>query len=176
MRPGWSLGRHSCEIAPGPRLGASLLSIAEAQMEANDARGTGTGRNAKGRPVAVIIGATSKWQADGRNTRLARGKVLDDSSMPVGARWGVGGALAQKFAGEGFFTVLTTRTAANAATLAAAIEQQGGACLIVELDLASEKSIEAAFARIRAEAGEPEVLIYNAGYLEGRDLPPGKEL
>jgi NAD(P)-dependent dehydrogenase (short-subunit alcohol dehydrogenase family) len=24
--------------------------------------------------------------------------------------------------------------------------------------------------------GEPEVLIYNAGYLEGRDLPPGKEL
>ena len=145
-------------------------------MVANDAHGAGTGRNAKGQPVAVIIGATSKWQADGRNTRLAHGKVLDDSSVPVGARWGVGGALAQKFAGEGFFTVLTTRTAANAATLEAAIQQQGGACMIVELDLASEKSIEAAFAKIRAKAGEPDVLIYNAGYLEGRDLPPGKEL
>ena len=23
-----------------------------------------------GKPVAVVIGATSKWQADGRNTRL----------------------------------------------------------------------------------------------------------
>jgi NAD(P)-dependent dehydrogenase (short-subunit alcohol dehydrogenase family) len=133
-------------------------------------------KNAKGQPVAVIIGATSKWQADGRNTKLAHGKAIDDSSLPVGARWGVGGALAQKFAKEGFFTVLTTRTAANAAALEAAIKQQGGACMTVELDLASEKSITAAFATIRAEAGEPEVLIYNAGYLEGRDLPPGKEL
>jgi NAD(P)-dependent dehydrogenase (short-subunit alcohol dehydrogenase family) len=97
-----------------------------------------------GKPVAVIIGATSKWQADGRNTRLAHGKALDDKALPVGARWGVGGALAQKFASEGFFTVLTTRTASNAATLAAAIEQQGGACMTVELDLSSEKSIVAA--------------------------------
>jgi NAD(P)-dependent dehydrogenase (short-subunit alcohol dehydrogenase family) len=133
-------------------------------------------KNTQGKPVAVIIGATSKWQADGRNTKLAHGKVLDASSLPVGARWGVGGALAQKFASEGFFTVLTTRTASNAVALAAAIQQQGGACMTVELDLASEKSITAAFATIRAEAGEPDVLIYNAGYLEGRDLPPGKEL
>jgi NAD(P)-dependent dehydrogenase (short-subunit alcohol dehydrogenase family) len=133
-------------------------------------------KNTKGQPVAVIIGATSKWQADGRNTKLAHGKAIDDSSLSVGVRWGVGGALAQKFAKEGYFTVLTTRTASNAAALEAAIKQQGGTCLTVELDLASEKSIAAAFATIRAEAGEPEVLIYNAGYLEGRDLPPGKEL
>jgi NAD(P)-dependent dehydrogenase (short-subunit alcohol dehydrogenase family) len=133
-------------------------------------------KNTQGKPVAVIIGATSKWQADGRNTRLAHGKALDDKALPVGARWGVGGALAQKFANEGFFTVLTTRTASNAAGLAEAIRHQGGACLTVELDLASEKSISSAFATIRAEAGEPDVLIYNAGYLEGRDLPPGKEL
>ncbi len=32
----------------------------------------------------------------------------------VGVRWGVGGAIAQKFAQEGFFTVLTTRNEANA--------------------------------------------------------------
>lgn len=133
-------------------------------------------KNTKGKPVAVIIGATSKWQADGRNTKLAHGKVLDAGALPVGVRWGVGGALAQKFASEGFFTVLTTRTASNAAALAAAIQEQGGASMTVELDLASEKSIAAAFATIHAEAGEPEVLIYNAGYLEGRDLPPGKEL
>ncbi len=135
-----------------------------------------TGRNTAGKPVAVIVGATSKWQADGRNTRLAHGKALDASSIPVGARFGVGGALAQKFAAEGFFTVLTTRAAANAAALAEAIGQQGGACMVVELDLSSDKSISNAFATVRAEAGEPEVLIYNAGYLEGRDLPPGREL
>src|SRR5271169_4872060 len=132
--------------------------------------------NTKGKQVAVVIGATSKWQSDGRNTLLAHGHTIDDSELPVGVRWGVGGAVAQKFAQEGFFTVLTTRKEANAARLAAAIREQGGECMIVELDLTSEKSIAAAFATIRGEAGDPDVLVYNAGYLEGRDLPPEKEL
>ena len=65
------------------------------------------------RPVAVVVGATSKWQADGRNTKLAHGHALDDSQLPVGIRWGVGGAIAQKFAREGFVVALTTRRAAN---------------------------------------------------------------
>src|ERR1700692_2697455 len=97
--------------------------------------------NTKGKQVAVVIGATSKWQSDGRNTLLAHGKPLDDSSLPVGVRWGVGGAVAQKFAQEGFLVVLTTRTEANAAPLAKAIREQGGDCMIVELDLVSQDSI-----------------------------------
>jgi NAD(P)-dependent dehydrogenase (short-subunit alcohol dehydrogenase family) len=129
-----------------------------------------------GKQVAVVVGATSKWQADGRNTRLAHGKALDDSDVPVGIRWGVGGAIAQKFAREGFRVVLTTRRAANAAALEKAIVEQGGEALIVELDLVSRESISQAFATIRAQAGDPDVLVYNAGYLEGRDLPPDKEL
>src|SRR5580693_742719 len=105
--------------------------------------------NTKGKQVCVVVGATSKWQAEGRNTLLAHGHPVDDSDVEVGVRWGVGGAIAQKFAQEGFFTVLTTRREANAARLAATI---------------------------RREAGDPDVLIYNAGYLEGRDLPPDQEL
>ncbi len=54
--------------------------------------------NSTRKPVAVVVGATSKWQSDGRNTKLAHGRVIDDSDMPVGVRWGVGGAIAQKFA------------------------------------------------------------------------------
>jgi NAD(P)-dependent dehydrogenase (short-subunit alcohol dehydrogenase family) len=131
---------------------------------------------AAGRPVAVVVGATSKWQADGRNTKLAHGKILDDSALPAGIRWGVGGAIAQKFAREGFFVVLTTRNAANAAALETTIVEQGGACMTVELDLVSRESIARAFAPIRKDAGDPDVLVYNAGYLEGRDLPPDKEL
>src|SRR5256886_17634402 len=127
--------------------------------------------NATRKPVAVVVGATSKWQADGRNTQLAHGKVLDDSDLPVGVRWGVGGAIAQKFAKEGFFVVLTTRRAANAAALEKAITEQGGEGMIVELDLVSRESISRAFATIRQQAGDPDVLVYNAGYLEGRDLP-----
>ena len=128
------------------------------------------------KPVAVVIGATSKWQSDGRNTRLIHGQDLDDSDLPVGVRWGVGGAISQKFAQEGFLTVLTTRTASNAAALQAAIGEQGGESIIVELDLSSQDSISNAFAQIREEAGEPDVLVYNAGYIDGRDLPPEKEL
>jgi NAD(P)-dependent dehydrogenase (short-subunit alcohol dehydrogenase family) len=130
----------------------------------------------KSKPVAVVIGATSKWQADGRNTRLIHGKAVDDSVLPVGVRWGVGGAIAQKFAAEGFLTVVTTRSAPNASGLMAAIKDQGGDCMIVELDVSKPESIAAAFAAIRADAGEPEIVVYNAGYLEGRDLPPEKEL
>ena len=132
--------------------------------------------NSTRKPVAVVVGATSKWQSDGRNTKLAHGKMIDDSDMPVGARWGIGGAVAQKFAKEGFFVVLTTRKAANASGLEQAIREQGGEGMIVELDLVSHDSISQAFARIREQAGDPHVLIFNAGYLEGRDLPPEKEL
>lgn len=128
------------------------------------------------KPVAVVVGATSKWQSDGRNTILAHGKVIDDSDMPVGVRWGIGGAIAQKFAKEGFFVVLTTRKATNAFPLENAIREQGGECMIVELDLVSSDSISKAFAQIRDQVGDPGVLVYNAGYLEGRDLPPEKEL
>jgi NAD(P)-dependent dehydrogenase (short-subunit alcohol dehydrogenase family) len=133
-------------------------------------------QNKDNKPVAVVIGATSKWQSDGRNTKLAHGKTLSDDDIPVSARWGIGGAVAQKFADEGHFVVLTTRTEANAAPLSKAIIDQGGQCMIVELDLTSSKSISSAFAAIGEAAGEPEIVVYNAGYLEGRDLPAGMEL
>jgi NAD(P)-dependent dehydrogenase (short-subunit alcohol dehydrogenase family) len=132
--------------------------------------------NPRGLPVVVIVGATSKWQADGPNTQFAHGGRVSDEDLPVGARWGLGGALAQKFAGEEHFVVLTTRTLGNAAGLSAAIRRAGGACTAVELDVGSEESIEAAFSEIRESAGDPEVLIYNAGYMAGRQLPPDQEL
>ncbi|HVC51647.1 MAG TPA: SDR family NAD(P)-dependent oxidoreductase [Stellaceae bacterium] len=132
--------------------------------------------NTRGKEVCVVVGATSKWQSDGRMTNMLHGHAVDETIVPVGVRWGVGGAIAQKFAKEGFFTVVTTRTEANAAPLAAAIREQGGECMIVELDLSSDDSIKNAFATIRQEAGDPDVLVYNAGYLDGRELPPEKEL
>jgi NAD(P)-dependent dehydrogenase (short-subunit alcohol dehydrogenase family) len=130
----------------------------------------------RGRQVAVVVGATSKWQADGRNTRFAHGRTLEVDDLPVGIRWGVGGAVAQKFAQEGYFVVLTTRAEPNARDLAAAIAAQGGECMIVEMDLAAEESIATAFANIRAAAGEPHVVVYNAGSMDGRELPPDMEL
>jgi len=37
--------------------------------------------NSKGKQVAVVVGATSKWQSNGRNTLLAHGQTVDDSSL-----------------------------------------------------------------------------------------------
>ncbi|GIT44093.1 MAG: hypothetical protein Ct9H300mP11_20290 [Chloroflexota bacterium] len=34
--------------------------------------------NPQKKPVAVIVGATSKWQSNGRNTKLAHGRELDE--------------------------------------------------------------------------------------------------
>ncbi len=128
------------------------------------------------KPIAVVIGATSKWQADGRNTHLVHGGDIDDSDMPTAVRWGVGGAIAQRFASEGYRVVLTTRNTANAEGLQQAIVDRDQECTIVELDLSSADSISSAFATIRESLGDPEVVVFNAGYLEGRDLPPEKEL
>src|SRR4030095_13913399 len=166
---------HNLRDAVIPLRGRSVPPRAAPPAPTSTPRGESP-MSAPRRPVAVVVGATSKWQADGRNTKLAHGKALDDSDLPVGIRWGVGGAIAQKFAREGFFVVLTTRQAANASALEKAIVEQGGKSMIVELDLVSRESISRAFATIRKEAGDPDVLVYNAGYLEGRDLPPDKEL
>ena len=72
--------------------------------------------------------------------------------------------------------MLTTRKAANASALEQAIREQGGDSMIVELDLVSHASISKAFATIREHVGDPDVVIYNAGYLEGCNLPPEQEL
>ncbi|PJK31248.1 SDR family oxidoreductase [Minwuia thermotolerans] len=129
-----------------------------------------------GKPIAVIVGATTKWRRDGHMTKLIHGHEVDDSALPESARFGVGGAVAQKFAAGGCHVILTTRTAANADGLAETIRGQGGTVSVVEMDLSRDASIASAFARIRAEWGDPEILIYNAGYPDGRELPKEMEL
>ena len=127
-------------------------------------------------PVTVIVGATSKWRADGDNTLYAHGQAVRDGDLADSVRWGLGGALAQRFAREGHLVVLTTRTMANAEPLAQAIRDLGGACLAVELDVGSPASTHGAFSFIRETVGDPDVLVYNAGYMAGRELPPEQEL
>jgi NAD(P)-dependent dehydrogenase (short-subunit alcohol dehydrogenase family) len=128
------------------------------------------------KPVAVIVGASSKWQADGRNTVFVHGGKIEDRDLAPEVRWGVGGALALKFAAEGFFVVLTTRSSSNATGLADHITSSGGACSIVELDVGSWESVHAVMAQVATELGGPEIVIYNAGYMAGRELPADQEL
>ena len=109
--------------------------------------------NSMNMPVAVVIGATSKWQADGRNTHLAHGKALDDQDMPVGMRWGTVAQWRRSLQARDFCLPHNTHGQQRGRPRKP-IRDQGGDCMIVELDLASDTSISTAFATIRSAVGD----------------------
>jgi hypothetical protein len=107
--------------------------------------------NSKSEHVAAVVGATSKWQSDGRNTLPAHDKTLDESDLPVKPTLGHRGRhLAEVCPGE-VLRRADNHNKANASALARAIQEQGDDCMFVELDLVSQSSITTAFAMIRDE-------------------------
>jgi NAD(P)-dependent dehydrogenase (short-subunit alcohol dehydrogenase family) len=82
-------------------------------------------------------------------------------AVVVGVGPGLGAALARRFAAE-YAVALMARTPELLASVAAEIEAHGGRALQVPTNVAAGAEIEAAFATIRRELGEPEVLLYNA--------------
>lgn len=80
----------------------------------------------------------------------------------VGARAGTGGAIARKFAAEGFKVVITGRTPAKLADVAQEIEAAGGQVIVAPGDATSEQGIAAALETVKG-AGRLRASIYNAG-------------
>jgi short-subunit dehydrogenase len=66
----------------------------------------------------------------------------------------------------GFLVVLTKRNEANASALAEAIREQGGECMIVNLDLVSQDSISGGVRLIRGDAGESTTDLKSIGRLQ----------
>jgi NAD(P)-dependent dehydrogenase (short-subunit alcohol dehydrogenase family) len=89
--------------------------------------------------------------------RMADQKV----AAVIGVGPGLGAALARRFAAE-YAVALVARDQAKLETLATDITAAGGRALAVPADVAKAVDIAAAFARIRAELGEVDVLLYNA--------------
>jgi len=79
----------------------------------------------------------------------------------VGVGAGLGNALAQRFARE-YAVALVARGAEKLQGFAREIEKSGGRALPVSADVSKAADIEAAFAKIRAELGDVDVLLYNA--------------
>src|SRR5262245_30826029 len=72
---------------------------------------------------------------------------------------GNGAAIAQRFSAEGYAVALLARSGELAGSLATTLtDARAYAC-----DVTSECDVTATFARIRAELGDPDVLVYNAG-------------
>ncbi|HUA35416.1 MAG TPA: SDR family NAD(P)-dependent oxidoreductase [Candidatus Binataceae bacterium] len=75
---------------------------------------------------------------------------------------GLGAALARRFASEYAIAILARR-AEYLHSLAEEIRRTGATVLELPADIGKRDQVEAAFKKIRAELGAPDVLLYNAG-------------
>ncbi|MBC7463225.1 MAG: 3-oxoacyl-ACP reductase FabG [Actinobacteria bacterium] len=73
-------------------------------------------------------------------------------ALVTGANRGIGKAIAEELAAQGFLTVVTYRTG-----------QAPSGMNAVQMDVTSSESVEAAFAEIEDKFGTPEIIVANAG-------------
>src|SRR6476469_8195956 len=83
--------------------------------------------------------------------------------LVIGAGDATGGAIARRFAREGFVTCVTRRHADKLSPLVAAIEQEGGEARAFGSDARKEDEMIALIDTIEREVGEIEVAVYNIG-------------
>jgi short-subunit dehydrogenase len=86
-----------------------------------------------------------------------------------GASSGIGEATAKLYGARGAHVLLLARNAARLGDVAKAVRREGGAADAYAIDLADAGAIAETAARIKREAGTPDILINNAG--AGRWLP-----
>src|SRR4026208_2565363 len=84
-------------------------------------------------------------------------------ALVIGAGDATGGAIARRFAREGFIACLTRRHADRLAPLVAAIEHAGGKARAFGSDARKEEAMVALIASIEREVGPIEVAVFNIG-------------
>jgi uncharacterized protein len=83
--------------------------------------------------------------------------------LVTGASSGIGEATAKLYGARGAQVLLLARNEAKLGEVAAAIKHGGGAAISYAVDLADANAIAETSARIKREAGTPDVIINNAG-------------
>ena len=91
--------------------------------------------------------------------------VQDKGTVIVtGASRGIGAAIADRLAGEGYGVVVNyAADAAGAEAVVSSINAKGGSALAVKADVASEDQVEAMFERAQQKMGPITALVNNAG-------------
>lgn len=84
-------------------------------------------------------------------------------ALIIGAGDATGGAVARRFAREGFFTCVTRRHGDKLVSLVQRIEQDGGKARAFGSDARREDEVTALFASIEQEIGPIEVVAFNVG-------------
>ena len=85
------------------------------------------------------------------------------AALIVGAGDALGGAIARRFAREGFVACVVRRHGEKLAPLAEAIRATGGEAMPFGVDARKEEQVTELFARIEAEVGPIEVAVFNIG-------------
>jgi NAD(P)-dependent dehydrogenase (short-subunit alcohol dehydrogenase family) len=90
---------------------------------------------------------------------------MDSSKVAVivGVGPGLGGAVARRFAREGYAVALLARKLESLRETHELIHAAGGRALSLPVDATDASSVADGFGEIRAQLGDPEVLVYNAG-------------
>ncbi len=88
--------------------------------------------------------------------------------LVTGASSGLGAHFARVLADQGFRVVLAARRVDALATLKAEIEAAGGSADVVGMDVADERSVEAAFAEIDRLGVPLDIVINNAGISDAK--------
>ena len=87
----------------------------------------------------------------------------DPVALVVGAGYATGGAVARRFARGGYRTCVARRKADQLAPLVQAIQDEGGMVHPFGCDARQEEQVADLFARIEAEIGPIEVMVFNIG-------------
>ena len=92
---------------------------------------------------------------------------MNSTARPIavvtGANTGIGRATAVDLASKGWRTFATVRSVGKADKLLAHADKNGTSVELVEMDVADDQSVHAAFAEIHSSAGHVDVLVNNAG-------------
>jgi NAD(P)-dependent dehydrogenase (short-subunit alcohol dehydrogenase family) len=84
-------------------------------------------------------------------------------AVVTGGASGIGLGVARRFAAEGHHVAVLDLDGVAAATATEELMAAGGTATAVAVDVADRSSVEAAFARVRAELGPVEILVTSAG-------------
>ena len=87
----------------------------------------------------------------------------EKTALVVGAGDATGGAIARRFAREGYFTCVTRRNADKLQPLIARIEAEGGKARAFGSDARREEQVIALIDTIERDIGPIEVAVYNVG-------------
>jgi NAD(P)-dependent dehydrogenase (short-subunit alcohol dehydrogenase family) len=89
--------------------------------------------------------------------------MSDKAVIVVGAGDALGGAVARRFAREGYVAAVARRSADKLEPLVAAIEAEGGKAVAFGTDARQEDQVIALFDRVEADIGPAEAVIFNIG-------------